>query len=83
MALEDALVLAKSLCREATPELALRHYESLRRQRTSHVQRRSLLMGKIGQWENRLVTGGRQMATSILPAGIFERNLRKVYSYVA
>jgi 2-polyprenyl-6-methoxyphenol hydroxylase-like FAD-dependent oxidoreductase len=83
MALEDALVLAKSLCREATPELALRRYESLRRHRTSHVQRRSLLMGTIGQWENRLVTGGRQIVTSILPSRIFERNLRKVYSYVA
>ena len=31
MALEDALVLAKSFCKEATPELALRRYESLRR----------------------------------------------------
>ncbi len=83
MALEDALVLAKSLCREATPELALRRYESLRRDRTSHVQRRSLLMGKIGQWENGLIAGGRQIATSMLPSTIFERNLRKVYSYVA
>jgi 2-polyprenyl-6-methoxyphenol hydroxylase-like FAD-dependent oxidoreductase len=81
MALEDALVLAKSFCREATPELALRRYESLRRRRTRHVQQRSLLMGNIGQWENRLVTGGRQMVTSILPAKIFERNLRRVYSY--
>jgi 2-polyprenyl-6-methoxyphenol hydroxylase-like FAD-dependent oxidoreductase len=83
MALEDALVLANSFCREATPELALRRYESLRRRRTRHVQQRSLLMGNIGQWENRLVAGGRQMVTSILPAKIFERNLRKVYSYAA
>jgi 2-polyprenyl-6-methoxyphenol hydroxylase-like FAD-dependent oxidoreductase len=83
MALEDALVLAKSFCREATPELALRRYESLRRRRTRHVQQRSLLMGNIGQWENRLVTGGRQMVTSILPASILERNLRRVYSYAA
>jgi 2-polyprenyl-6-methoxyphenol hydroxylase-like FAD-dependent oxidoreductase len=83
MALEDALVLAKSFCREATPELALRRYESLRRRRTRHVQQRSLLMGNIGQWENRLVTGGRQIVTSILPARIFERNLRRIYSYAA
>ena len=83
MALEDALVLAKSFSREATPELALRRYESLRRRRTRHVQQRSLLMGSIGQWENRLVTGGRQMVTSMLPARIFERNLRRVYSYAA
>jgi 2-polyprenyl-6-methoxyphenol hydroxylase-like FAD-dependent oxidoreductase len=83
MALEDALVLAKSFSTEATPELALRRYESLRRRRTRHVQQRSLLMGNIGQWENRLVAGGRQMVTSILPARIFERNLRRVYSYAA
>ena len=35
MALEDALVLAKSFGKEATPELALRRYESLRRRRTT------------------------------------------------
>ena len=81
MALEDALVLANSFCTEASPELALRHYESLRRRRTRHVQQRSLLMGQIGQWENRLVAGGRQMVTSLLPHEIFERNLRRVYSY--
>jgi 2-polyprenyl-6-methoxyphenol hydroxylase-like FAD-dependent oxidoreductase len=83
MAIEDALVLAKSFCREATPELALRRYESLRRRRTRHVQQRSLLMGSLGQWENRLFTSGRQLVTSILPARIFERNLRRVYSHAA
>jgi 2-polyprenyl-6-methoxyphenol hydroxylase-like FAD-dependent oxidoreductase len=83
MALEDALVLARSFCCEATLEAALRRYESLRRRRTRHVQQRSLLMGSIGQWENRLVAGGRRMVTSILPAQIFERNLRRVYSYAA
>jgi 2-polyprenyl-6-methoxyphenol hydroxylase-like FAD-dependent oxidoreductase len=83
MALEDALVLAKSSCKEATPELALRRYESLRRRRTRPVQQRSLLMGNIGQWENRLIAGGRQMVTSMLPARLFERNLRRVYSYAA
>ena len=81
MALEDALVLAKSFCREATPELALRRYESLRRPRTRHVQQRSLLMGNIGQWENLLIAAGRHAMTSLLPAKIFERNLRRVYSY--
>jgi 2-polyprenyl-6-methoxyphenol hydroxylase-like FAD-dependent oxidoreductase len=81
MALEDALVLAKSFCKEPTPELALRRYETLRRKRTRHVQRRSLMMGSVGQWENRLVTGGREVVTSMLTAKIFERNLRRVYSY--
>jgi hypothetical protein len=40
-------------------------------------------MGHIGQWENRLVAGGRQMVTGMLPAKLFERNLRRVYSYAA
>ncbi len=83
MALEDALVMAKSFGRETTPELALRRYESLRRRRTSHLQQRSLLMGQIGQWENRVMTGGRRIVTSMLPARIFEHNLRRVYSYAA
>jgi 2-polyprenyl-6-methoxyphenol hydroxylase-like FAD-dependent oxidoreductase len=84
MALEDALVLAKSLQRESSsPEIALRRYESIRTKRTRHVQQRSLLMGHIGQWENPLVTSGRQVVTSLLPAKIFERNLRRVYSYAA
>ena len=44
---------------------------------------RSLLMGHIGQWENRLITGGREVVTRLLPAKIFQRNLRRVYSYAA
>lgn len=83
MALEDALVLAKSLKRESSLDVALRRYESVRTKRTRHVQQRSLLMGHIGQWENRLVTGGREVVTSLLPARIFQRNLRRVYSYAA
>ena len=83
MALEDALVLARSLRQEGSPEAALRRYERLRKKRTRHVQQRSLLMGQIGQWQNCLITGGREVVTSILPAKIFERNCRRVYSYAA
>ena len=64
-------------------DLAFGRYEAIRRERTRHVQRRSLLMGHIGQWENRLVALGRQLVTGMLPARIFERNLRRVYSYAA
>jgi hypothetical protein len=58
-------------------------YESLRRKRTRDVQQRSLLMGNIGQWDNRLIAGGREIVTSMFPARIFEHNLRRVYSYAA
>jgi 2-polyprenyl-6-methoxyphenol hydroxylase-like FAD-dependent oxidoreductase len=82
MALEDALILAKSLCGEASPKMALRRYEALRRERTCHVQKCSLLKGQIGQWENRVMSAGRGVVTSMLPAKWFERNLRNTYSYV-
>jgi len=81
MALEDALVLAKCVVKQNSIEAGLRRYESLRYSRTRHIQQRSLLMGHIGQWENPLVVGGRRVVTNLLPARIFEHNLRRVYSY--
>jgi 2-polyprenyl-6-methoxyphenol hydroxylase-like FAD-dependent oxidoreductase len=81
MALEDALVLAKSINSETSLRSALRRYESRRINRTRHIQQRSLLMGQIGQWQNPIFVTGRHIVTRILPAKIFERNLRRVYSY--
>jgi 2-polyprenyl-6-methoxyphenol hydroxylase-like FAD-dependent oxidoreductase len=81
MALEDAAVLAKCFARETSPAIALRRYEKLRRHRTRHIQQRSRLMGEIAQWENRIVVAGRQIVTGLLPARLFEHNLRRVYSY--
>jgi len=81
MALEDALALAKCVVRDGSLEAALLRYESLRRPRTTHIQQRSLLMGRIGQWENSLFVTGRKTVTRLLPARLFEYNLRRVYSY--
>lgn len=81
MAIEDAMVLAKCITHDGSIEAALRRYELLRRRRTGHIQQRSLLMGHIGQWQNRAAVSGRRMMTSFLPAALFEHNLRRVYSY--
>jgi 2-polyprenyl-6-methoxyphenol hydroxylase-like FAD-dependent oxidoreductase len=81
MALEDAAVLAKCLNGETSLMAALRRYEGRRRQRTRHIQQRSRLMGAIAQWENRIVVAGRRTVTGLLPAKLFEYNLRRVYSY--
>jgi len=81
MAIEDALALAQSVQHETCLDTAFRRYEKLRRPRTAHIQQRCLLMGRIGQWENRLVVDGRRIVTGLLPAGLFEFNLRRVYSY--
>src|SRR5687768_3665465 len=55
-----AVALAKCVVREGSLEAALLKYESLRRTRTSHIQQRSLLIGRIGQWENSLFVTGRK-----------------------
>ena len=81
MALEDAAVLAKCAATESSLKTALRRYESLRSHRTRHIQQRSLWMGRIGQWENRMFVTGRRIVTSLLPAKLIEHNLRRVYSY--
>jgi 2-polyprenyl-6-methoxyphenol hydroxylase-like FAD-dependent oxidoreductase len=81
MALEDALVLAKCVDREASLHSALRRYESLRFHRTRGIQQRSLFMGHIGQWQNPLLVTGRQVVTRLLSPKLIERNLRHVYSY--
>lgn len=83
MALEDALVLAKSIKSEPSLSAALRRYESRRINRTRHIQQRSLLMGHIGQWQNSIFVMGRHIVTRMLPSKIFEHNLRRVYSYQA
>ena len=81
LALEDALVLAKCIRTGSTVENALRRYESLRSHRTAHLQQRARLMGRIGQWENRAIVAAREVVTGLLPATLFEHNLRRVYSY--
>jgi 2-polyprenyl-6-methoxyphenol hydroxylase-like FAD-dependent oxidoreductase len=83
MALEDAWFLAKCARSESSMEAALQRYESVRRERTRHVQQRSLLMGRIGQWEQRVIVAGRRVVTRMLPATPFEFNLRRLYSYEA
>jgi 2-polyprenyl-6-methoxyphenol hydroxylase-like FAD-dependent oxidoreductase len=83
MALEDAIVLAKCLGGGLPIGAALRRYESLRFQRTKHIQQRSLLMGYIGQWQAPLFVSGRNIVTRMLPARLIARNLRRVYSYAA
>ena len=81
MALEDALALAKCIERESSLKVALHRYESLRLVRTKHIQKRSLLIGHIGQWQNSLFVTGREIVTRMLPSAMIARNLRRVYSY--
>jgi len=81
LAIEDAVVLAKCVVGASSMPHAFRQYEELRMSRTRHLTERSALLGWIGQWENRGMVAVRQAVTGMLPARIFENNLRRVYSY--
>jgi 2-polyprenyl-6-methoxyphenol hydroxylase-like FAD-dependent oxidoreductase len=83
MTLEDAMVIAKCISNETSIADAFARYETLRRPRTSHIQRRSRLMGQIGQWQNRCMVEARGIVSEMLPSALFERNLRRTYSYEA
>ena len=52
MAIEDAVVLARSLSNWADPAMAFRVYERLRYARTARVTKISRYLGAMGQWKN-------------------------------
>jgi 2-polyprenyl-6-methoxyphenol hydroxylase-like FAD-dependent oxidoreductase len=83
MALEDAVALAKCAASDVPVSGTFRRYEALRRGRTLHLTQRSLLIGQIGQWENRFLVATREAVTALLPARLMEYNLNRVYSYQA
>jgi hypothetical protein len=80
-ALEDALVLAESVKRESSLRGCARPLRISALAPDQDIQQRSLLMGYVGQWQNPLFVTGRGLVTRMLPAGLVERNLRRVYSY--
>jgi len=51
-ALEDALVLARSLATTADPVAALRAYETERRPRVHSFQKAARMVGRVGAWGN-------------------------------
>lgn len=81
MAIEDGMVLAKSLAAENSIEAGLRLYEKRRFSRTKQIQLHSRLMGYIAQLENGLIVSLRESLTNILPAAIFELDLKRTISY--
>ena len=58
-ALEDALVLARSLSTKADPVAALRAYEDERRPRVHSFQKAARVVGRVGAWGNPLAVRAR------------------------
>ncbi len=81
LALEDAATLARCVAMTAPVEEALRRYESLRLDRTRHIQQRSRLLGWVGQWNDEWLAAGRQTLAGWLPSAWFGPGLRRIYGF--
>ena len=80
-ALEDAVVLARSLQEQLDPVAALRAYEAQRTPRTSMVVRYSRRAGMVGQWESPVAVFLRNALISRVSPRLQERELERVVGY--
>lgn len=79
LAIEDAIVLARCLLREATPAVAFSAYEAERFERCAEITRFSWRLGAVGQMKNALLRGVRDFALRYLPEKqVQERHRRYV-----
>jgi 2-polyprenyl-6-methoxyphenol hydroxylase-like FAD-dependent oxidoreductase len=77
LAIEDAAVLARHLSNRLDPESGLRSFATERFPRTTAITNESLRFGRIGQWEGRSSTWGRDTLFGLLMPLIGSRSLPK------
>lgn len=82
MAIEDSLVLAKSLSSHADVRDALRAYEAERQPRTSAVQKQARFAGRMGQIENPFMAGVRDRIMKAMGPKMLQRE-RQFMGYEA
>jgi 2-polyprenyl-6-methoxyphenol hydroxylase-like FAD-dependent oxidoreductase len=80
-AIEDGVVLAKTLERHDHLENALREYEARRRNRTASFQVRAWLIGSTGRWENPMLVRARDRMMKIAFPTVAWRAQRKDMAY--
>jgi 2-polyprenyl-6-methoxyphenol hydroxylase-like FAD-dependent oxidoreductase len=83
LAMEDALVLARSFQKYGAAEQALRQYELCRYKRTATVSRYSRYYGSVGQWENVFGRALRRTALALMPENAAIRLMQIVFDYDA
>ncbi|MBV8859810.1 MAG: FAD-dependent monooxygenase [Acidobacteria bacterium] len=83
VAVEDAAVLARCLAKYKDPQVALRVYESRRRERAAAVASYSRRYGAFGQWRSRAATRLRARLLSSVPESVGRRLLSLVFDYDA
>jgi 2-polyprenyl-6-methoxyphenol hydroxylase-like FAD-dependent oxidoreductase len=80
-AIEDAVVLARSLSKHASATEALREYEAQRIARTTPIVLRSRQIGRIAQVELATACRIRDFMFSLIPASLTIRQLESVIGY--
>jgi len=83
MAIEDAAVLGQAVGSIPSVETAFRVYERTRFARTAMIVRESLKFGKMGQWENKLACGVRNLMIKMSPSSGLRRQFRDLWMYDA
>lgn len=83
LALEDSIVLTEAINNHRTHTEAFQAYEKIRRPRVSNIQRRSSIIGSIGQWQTPVLTPLRNFVCSFIPGTLFTRTSRSLHAYRA
>lgn len=80
-ALEDAILLARSIQQSGPTPEALRTYEQRRRKRVLPLVQQSRLYGWVGQWENPLAATLRALLMRSPLASVQMKTLENIFSY--
>ncbi|MEQ8469877.1 MAG: FAD-dependent monooxygenase [Marinoscillum sp.] len=80
-AIEDAVILAQCIKNHSVMADAFKEYEQLRIKRVHMIVNQSWTMGKVGQLENPLLIGMRNLLFRSLPSGIMKNQLEKIYDF--
>jgi 2-polyprenyl-6-methoxyphenol hydroxylase-like FAD-dependent oxidoreductase len=81
MAIEDSVVLARSLTSSDSLEKSFRAYEQARVSRTSMITRLSKIWGHVGLWDSQGLMWFRDAFYGLTPDAVFARILQDQYSY--
>ncbi len=81
MAVESAVMLQRCLKAEASIPAALRAYETRRMARTAWITNQSWQIGRMGQIENGLMCGLRDLTLALLPDNLFKNQTGKAIGY--
>lgn len=83
MAIEDAAVLARSLCETDDVAAALRAFEARRYRRTAWITRESLRYGRIAQWQHAGAVRVREMIFRATPPALARSTFGRMFAFDA